>query len=67
MMPTPGMLPTSIVTLALAVCGGSFHFTVPVFVIFVPSSRVRIDDGAEAQQRRLLRLQRPIRSSSSRP
>ena len=33
------MPPTSIETLALAVCGGLFHFTVPVFVILVPSSR----------------------------
>ncbi len=38
-MPWPGMAPTSMVTLALAVCGGSFHFTVPMLVTFVPSSR----------------------------
>jgi hypothetical protein len=38
-MPWPGMAPTSIATLALAVRGGLSHVTVPVFTIRVPSSR----------------------------
>jgi hypothetical protein len=36
---TPGMPPTTIETLALAVCVGVFHATTPVFVTTVPSAR----------------------------
>ena len=37
--PTPGMPPTAIETLALAVCCGVFHVTTPVFVTIVPIAR----------------------------
>ncbi len=38
--PKPGTPPTSIETLALAVCGGVFQVTVPVFVTVVPIAAV---------------------------
>ncbi len=45
------MPPTSIDTLALAVCVGSFQYTVPVFVTRVPTARFAL---STARKRRMI-------------
>ena len=54
----PGMPPTSIETLALAVCVGSFQLTCAVFVTVVPIARFGVERRPEPQHDDRARLQR---------
>ncbi len=60
------MPPMSIETLALAVCGGLFHLTTPVFVMRVPIARPGRDGGPEAQNHGLARLEVAVHRGRSR-
>ena len=53
------MPPTSIETLALAVCGGLFQVTIPVFVIRVPSGRFGLMTARKRSTAVCAVLQRP--------
>ena len=56
----PGILPTTIEALALAVCVGLFHATTPVFVTTVPCREAGVESGAEPEQHDGARPQRPV-------
>ena len=49
------MPPTTIETLALAVCVGLFQVTTPVFVTTVPIARLGVEHGPEPEHHDLAR------------